>query len=329
MASSPGNPNQPGGTVSGTGTGTGPFDIHKFFKPSNQTNPNPQNPTLISSPFPPPNASYPPPTATGAGAGAGPGGVYPYPPQTTTPFHHHPQFSHHMPQYTTTHDAQLMHQQRSMSFPTPPLQPPPSTSSPHQFPNPNHGARLMALLSAPPSTLEVPVQSTMPMPPIQPTTSGSELSDYSSGPNVGVPHSGPGPLRMPSSKLPKGRHLNGDHIVYDIDVRFPSEVQPQLEVTPITKYGSDPGLVLGRQIAVNKTYICYGLKLGAIRVLNINTALRSLLKGLAQVGFSGSQKIIPFSICLDFLASTCWNIIIYLLCKPQRNNVTTYASCQS
>lgn len=133
----------------------------------------------------------------------------------------------------------------------------------------------MALLSAPPSTLEVPIQSTMPMPPIQPTTSGSELSDFSS-------HSGPGPLRMPSSKLPKGRHLNGDHIVYDIDVRFPSEVQPQLEVTPITKYGSDPGLVLGRQIAVNKTYICYGLKLGAVRVLNINTALRSLLKGLAQ-----------------------------------------------
>ncbi|XP_055824129.1 enhancer of mRNA-decapping protein 4-like [Solanum dulcamara] len=272
MASSPGNPNQPGGT------GTGPFDIHKFFKPSN---PNPQNPTLISSPFPPPNASYPPPTS--AGAGVGPGGVYPYPPQTTTPFHHHPQFSQHMPQYTTTHDTQLMHQQRSMSFPTPPLQPPPPpTSSPHQFPNPNPGARLMALLSAPPSTLEVPIQSTMPVPPIQPSTSGSELSDFSSGPNVGVSHSGPGPLRMPSSKLPKGRHLNGDHIVYDIDVRFPSEVQPQLEVTPITKYGSDPGLVLGRQIAVNKTYICYGLKLGAIRVLNINTALRSLLKGLAQ-----------------------------------------------
>ncbi|CAN4103873.1 unnamed protein product [Withania somnifera] len=133
----------------------------------------------------------------------------------------------------------------------------------------------MALLSAPPSTHEVPIQSTMPMPPIQSTTSGSVLSDFSS-------HSGPGPLRMPSSKLPKGRHLNGDHIVYDIDVRFPSEVQPQLEVTPITKYGSDPGLVLGRQIAVNKTYICYGLKLGAVRVLNINTALRSLLKGLAQ-----------------------------------------------
>ncbi|OIT27557.1 PREDICTED: enhancer of mRNA-decapping protein 4-like [Nicotiana attenuata] len=269
MASSPGNPNQPGGS--------GPFDMHKFFKPNpNSPNPNPnQNPNLISSPFPPPNASYPPPTVAGAGAG----GVYPYPPQTTAaPFHHHhPQFNHpHLtPQYTTPlpqHDAtQFAHQQRSMSFPTPPLQPPlPQPTSPHQFPNPNPGARLMALLSAPPSTLEIP--------PIQPTTSGSELSEFSSGPNV----PGAGPMRMASSKLPKGRHLNGDHIVYDIDVKLPSEVQPQLEVTPITKYGSDPGLVLGRQIAVNKTYICYGLKLGAIRVLNINTALRSLLKGLAQ-----------------------------------------------
>ncbi|TMW87512.1 hypothetical protein EJD97_019861 [Solanum chilense] len=273
MASSPGNPNQPGGT------GSGPFDIHKFFKPSTPTNPNPQNP-IISSHYPSPNASYPPPTP---GAGAGVGGVYPYQTQTTTPFRHHPQFAHNLPQYSTPHDTQLMHQQRSMSFPTPPLQPPPPpTSSPHQFPNPNPGATLMALLSPQPSTSEVQIQSTMPMPPIQPTSSGSELSDFSSGPNIGVAHSGPGPMRMPSSKLPKGRHLNGDHIVYDIDVRFPSEVQPQLEVTPITKYGSDPGLVLGRQIAVNKTYICYGLKLGAIRVLNINTALRSLLKGLAQ-----------------------------------------------
>ncbi|KAI3466380.1 hypothetical protein Pfo_023043 [Paulownia fortunei] len=146
----------------------------------------------------------------------------------------------------------------------------------------------MALLSAPPSTLEIPQQPTMPMPQIHPTSSsGSDLSvpqninNFPSGPGLVISHQSP-VMRMPSSKLPKGRHLIGDRLVYDIDVRLPGEVQPQLEVTPITKYGSDPGLVVGRQIAVNKTYICYGLKLGAIRVLNINTALRSLLKGLAQ-----------------------------------------------
>lgn len=85
--------------------------------------------------------------------------------------------------------------------------------------------------------------------------------------------------------MSKGKHLSvGGQQVYDIDSRDPDDPQPtQLEVTPITKYISDPGLVIGRQIAVNKTYICYGLKLGAIRVLNINTALRSLLRGHNQV----------------------------------------------
>lgn len=76
--------------------------------------------------------------------------------------------------------------------------------------------------------------------------------------------------------------MAGDHAIYDIDVRLQGEVQPQLEVTPITKYVSDPQLVVGRQIAVNKTYICYGLKLGNIRILNINTALRSLFRGHTQ-----------------------------------------------
>jgi enhancer of mRNA-decapping protein 4 len=71
--------------------------------------------------------------------------------------------------------------------------------------------------------------------------------------------------------------------VHNVDSRLPGEAQPpQLEVTPITKYTSDPGLVLGRQIAVNRTYIVYGLKMGNIRVLNINTALRSLLRGHTQ-----------------------------------------------
>ncbi|PSS14302.1 Enhancer of mRNA-decapping protein [Actinidia chinensis var. chinensis] len=253
----PGNPNQP----------VRPFDMHKFFKPSTTI---PQNPsTNLGSYPPPPSASYPPPT-----------GPYSFSPQT--PQFHHPQY--HTPPYPPPQDHHFtnLHHQRSISYPTPPLQPPP-----HQ--NPNAGARLMALLSAPVSTLEIPQQPILPTGPIQPSSS----SEFSIPQNVPIlpslPSVYPGgmianstPLRMPSSKLPKGRHLIGDHVTYHIDARLEGEVQPQLEVTPITKYTSDPGLVLGRQIAVNKTYICYGLKMGAIRVLNINTALRSLLKGLTQ-----------------------------------------------
>jgi enhancer of mRNA-decapping protein 4 len=48
---------------------------------------------------------------------------------------------------------------------------------------------------------------------------------------------------MPSSKLPKGWHLGGDCVVYNVDVRLEGETQPQLEVTPITKYQSNPHLV--------------------------------------------------------------------------------------
>ncbi|KAL2495807.1 Enhancer of mRNA-decapping protein 4 [Forsythia ovata] len=267
------NPNPPG------------FDMHKLFKPSTpppsistpSSNPNPQNPAnnvsncnLISSPFPSPSSSYPPPTAGGA--------TYSYP-QQTSPFHHHPQFYHH-PMYNTPSNPALKNHHEFVNMHHQNLQNPPISQNPN-----NPGVRLMALLSAPPTTLEIPQQPTIPMPPIYPTSSGG--SDFSapqnvpSGQNLGISQQGP-MMRMPSGKLPKRRHLIGDRLVYDIDVRLPGEVQPQLEVTPITKYGSDPGLVVGRQIAVNKTYICYGLKLGAIRVLNINTALRSLLKGLAQ-----------------------------------------------
>ncbi|XP_073128562.1 enhancer of mRNA-decapping protein 4-like [Henckelia pumila] len=290
-----GNPNPPGGAP--------PFDMPLLFRPSTSPAAAPAsqnisnsgssftNPNFISAPFPPPSASFPPPAAAG-------GGQYSYLPQTS-PFHLQPQF-HHLPMYSPPSNPREfanVHPQRSVSYPTPLLQPQvPVPSSPHHLnlqaalvsQNPNtHGARLMALLSAPPSTQDSPNESTMPMPQTLPTSSGSDFSmpqyvnNLSSGPGLLVSHQGP-VMRMPSSKPPKGRHLSGDHLVYDIDIRLPGEVQPQLEVTPITKYVSDPGLVVGRQIAVNKTYICYGLKLGAIRVLNINTALRSLLKGLAQ-----------------------------------------------
>lgn len=90
------------------------------------------------------------------------------------------------------------------------------------------------------------------------------------------------PTRLLSSKFPRGRHLHGDNVVYDIDLRLAGEAQPQLEVTPITNYSSEPLLVVGRQIAVNRNYICYGLRAGTIRILNINTVVRALLRGHTQ-----------------------------------------------
>ncbi|XP_010252981.1 PREDICTED: enhancer of mRNA-decapping protein 4 [Nelumbo nucifera] len=261
MASS-GNPNQ-----------SAPFDMHKFFKPS--SNPTPANPnTSTPPPFPPssypapPSSSYPLPT-----------GAFSYPPPT-------PPFQHHYLHYPQDQFSNV-HHQRPISYPTPPLQPPHLPS-----PNPNPGARLMALLGTnPPSNIELPPPA-VPSPSAALPSSGISEFPMSMNPPIlpvipSAPPLNPAmspstPMRLPSSKLPKGRHLIGDHVVYDVDVRLQGEVQPQLEVTPITKYVSDPGLVVGRQIAVNRTYICYGLKLGAIRVLNINTALRSLLRGHTQ-----------------------------------------------
>ncbi|GAB4849818.1 hypothetical protein Ancab_004617 [Ancistrocladus abbreviatus] len=260
--------------------GGGPFDMNKFLKPSNL--PPSQNPSNLgtSSPFPPvssygptPSASYPPPT-----------GPYSYPAQTA-PFYH-------MPPFPQDQIPSNLHHQRSVSFPTPPLQLTTLSPAPSQNAGPNPGARLMALLSAPPTNFEYSHQPATPLPLIQLSSSGA--SDFMLPTSVPISPSGqplhainaaiaqPTPMLMPSSKIPKGRHLVGDHAVYDVDIRLQGEVQPQLEVTPITKYVSDPGLILGHQIAVNKTYICYGLKLGAIRVLNINTALRSLLRGHTQ-----------------------------------------------
>ncbi|KAL2945022.1 Enhancer of mRNA-decapping protein 4 [Bienertia sinuspersici] len=259
----------------GIGVGS-QFDMNKFFKPTNITSPtaaqaqNPNNINMNSNTnmaaataaaAAAASASYPPPSS-----GPGP---YSYPPQNPgAPYYHH------MPPFPPPQDHMHHQHQRSVSFPTPPLQPAPQ--------NPSPGARLMALLSTPPPDFNYPSQNPTPVPipvPLPAAPIPSSSSDFSTVPSI---HPQPTPIRMPSSKLPRGRHLLRDHMVYDIDVRFQGEEQPQLEVTPITKYVSDPALILGHQIAVNKTYICYGLKMGNIRVLNINTALRSLLRGHTQ-----------------------------------------------
>ena len=128
---------------------------------------------------------------------------------------------------------------------------------------------------------------TMSSPPISnasPEVSSSNVVTIAvpSAPPMNLdPNSGSG--RNTRNNLPKGRHLKGEHIVYDIDNRLPGESQPQLEVSPITMYASDPPLV-GRQIAVNRSYICYGLRANRhIRILNIHTASRGLLRGHSEV----------------------------------------------
>ncbi|KAI5446970.1 enhancer of mRNA-decapping protein 4 isoform X2 [Lathyrus oleraceus] len=271
MASS-GNPNQNQQQQQQT-----QFDLQKLFKgPTNQNPLPPISSNLNSSPsFPSPSLSTPPPSSYPTPSSS-------YPPPTGTYPYHHP---HYLPFPNLHHQQQenplILQHNPQMHAPQRPIFQPPSSSpsSPHlpASPNPNttSGARLMALLGTqnPPSNQDSSAAS--------PSVSEFSVSaNPASGANMASPQSTP--TRMLSTKLPKGRHLKGENVVYDIDVKLPGEMQPQLEVTPITKYASDPGLVLGRQIAVNRSYICYGLKLGAIRVLNINTALRYLLRGHTQ-----------------------------------------------
>ncbi|KAK4759698.1 hypothetical protein SAY87_022829 [Trapa incisa] len=241
-------------------------NLQILFRPSSSSpGPAPPLPPSSSAPYPTPSSSYPPPT--------GPYTFHhaqypPYPPPQPIPGQQLPQ-DHQF--FANLHRPNPYH---------PPLNP-----------NPGGGARLMALLSTqnPTAHPDLPPHHFSPSPSappdflFTPQPPGTMTSAVSAALLPNMQAAGlPAPIGMSSSKLPKGRLLIGDHVVYDIDVRLQGEVQPQLEVTPITKYVSDPCLVLGRQIAVNRSYICYGLKMGNIRVLNINTALRSLLRGHNQ-----------------------------------------------
>ncbi|CAN6450434.1 unnamed protein product [Victoria cruziana] len=286
MASS-GNPNQ--------GGGSGGFDVQKLFKPNNPPNPipNPNAPpgygAAPSAPqFPPPYSS--PQLSNIPNLQQGP---FSYPPQTA-PYHH---YMHYPPDPLQNSHPPLRPPFSNSPLPPHPVFSPqlPQPTAPH-IPSssplaPNPGARLMALLSTQTSggdpLASAPRNIELPHPPISSeaySQSAPVLPMMPTAPPISLvgPPPGMAPGRLPSSKLPRGRHIGGEHAVYDVDARRPGEVQPQLEVNPITKYVSDPGLVIGRQIAVNGTYICYGLKLGAIRVLNINTALRHLLRGHSQ-----------------------------------------------
>jgi|UniRef100_A0A804LN75 enhancer of mRNA-decapping protein 4 len=134
----------------------------------------------------------------------------------------------------------------SFPMPNPNLNPNPNANPNAVAPGPNPGARLMQLLgNSGPTQFETAVSK----PP--PTSEFAQLQSLPAMPSVP-------PARMLSSKVPRGRLLGTrERAVHDVDSRLPGEGQPpQLEVTPITKYTSDPGLVLGRQIAVNRS--CMG-----------------------------------------------------------------------
>ncbi|KAG2273145.1 hypothetical protein Bca4012_085950 [Brassica carinata] len=184
-----------------------------------------------------------------------------YPPPAGPFLHNNNQYNQQPQEVVVPSSATTnLHQQRSLPFPSPPL----NLQSPRA--NHNPGTHILALLNNNNNAGGAVTTSQDPNPPQEIHRSGGPI------------------LRVPScNKLPRGRRLSaGEHAVYDVDVRLHGEIQPQLEVTPITKYGSDPQLLVGRQIAVNKVYICYGLKGGNIRVLNINTALRALFRGHSQ-----------------------------------------------
>lgn len=123
-----------------------------------------------------------------------------------------------------------------------------------------------------------------------------------------APTPSPSPGRPPPRVL-RGRHLRGDHIGYDVDVRKLGEAQPQLEVSPITKYTSEQVFVLGRQIAVNKKFICYGLRGGTIRILNIDSAQKALLRGHTKVRHADRQtdrQALRFScVMMGFVMCSC------------------------
>ncbi|CAM0944463.1 unnamed protein product [Alopecurus aequalis] len=246
MASPAGNPNP------SPNNPNPPFEMSMLFRP-------PPNPALTAAPMFPGVAGPPPPS-----------GPYSYPPATPV-FHHAP-----YPHYAQDPHPPMPRPVISYAMPNPNANPNPS-ANPSAASGANPGARLMQLLgNAGSGHLEsagsIPLPSsefaaTQPLPlPVMPSAPPARM------------------LSTTSSKVPRGRLLGGgDKAVHNVDSRLPGEAQPpQLEVTPITKYTSDPGLVLGRQIAVNRTYIVYGLKMGNIRVLNINTALRSLLRGHTQ-----------------------------------------------
>ncbi|MCO5547298.1 hypothetical protein L7F22_000745 [Adiantum nelumboides] len=193
-------------------------------------------------------------------------------------FQQHPSFS----------NDQLLSAHQTQSNPPPPV--PTSTSflskSSSRPSSPSVDSERLKVLLSYQSTggLDVPVLLEQPSSSANlevPLPSAAFAPTLPSAPPVSLAPASYG--RLVNNKLARGRHLKGEHVVYDVDTRLPGDVPPQLEVTPITMYMSQTVLLNGRQIAVNKNYICYGLRPNRhIRILNISTASRSLLRGHSE-----------------------------------------------
>lgn len=215
-------------------------------------------------------------------------------------YHQYPHYPQDQGQHTSAYPPSFSQASFSQSAPLPQLSLPQS-AAPHtalpqvslQSPVPSpslDSTRLMELLTHSTGAMTIPSSNELSSSALNNSDASYELSQPPTAVAPAVPSAPPvslaptsGSGRLTSRKLPKGRKLKGEHVVYDIDARLRGEAQPQLEVSPITVYGSDPVLVLGRQIAVNRSYICYGLRPNrGIRILNINTALRYLLRGHLQ-----------------------------------------------
>lgn len=297
---------------------SGGFDIHNFF---NMSPPSPYPPHQYASqpPYLPHQSSQNPGSFTTnlRPLPSMPPQNFQYgtlqqlgQPQVFHPYMHYQQehgllsHSYTPAQYNQQQQSPQQQYSSSSSFNSllsnPTLSSPPLSSSPQTSASPLDGARLMALLTTNIGAESSSSDNSTVLSGTQQSVGGQSPSnqpisqDISVHPLVLAPALPTAPpvldtqanstsVRPSSGKQPRGRPLWGDHVVYDVDVRKPGEAQPQLEVSPITVYGSDPLLVVGRQIAVNKRYICYGLRQGTIRILNINTALRALLRGHTQV----------------------------------------------
>ncbi|CAI5981687.1 unnamed protein product, partial [Closterium sp. NIES-64] len=219
----------------------------------------------------------------------------------------------------------------SSSAPAPPepAAPPPLPSAPSAPPPSSLPPVLGALFgatgaTAPQTPPREPAAPSAPPPPS--ATPPAAASALASAPPPSAPPSAPPlpaaaehsepprsalPLQLRRSKRGVGKFLpgNAEVVSYRVDKRDPLEAgPPQLEVSPITVYGSEEVLAPGRQIAVNRRYISYALRNASIRVLNINTALRALFKGhkkVWRVGFVRGRRLLlrGKGVCLILFSS--------------------------